>query len=204
MKRFALLALLVPTLIYGQKQKDPSEEEVKAAYLALPKVDGQNEWTGIVQVDTSLKKDDLYRNAKIFFANEFKSAKDVIQYDDRGEGRVVGKGNFHLEDGQSAVLVFCSEKRDVDFTLEIYCKDGKYKYRIYGISAECTVRVSGGSSPDNVNRENITFDAAYTRTLKGISKKMERRLFMAMNDEIQSTIADIKKAMAVKKSDDSF
>ena len=93
MKIFISL-LLLPGICFSQKQKDPSEDEIRSAYSALPKAEGQYEWAEVVQMDSSVKKDDLYRNAKLFFANEFKSAKDVIQYDDRGEGKVIGKGNL--------------------------------------------------------------------------------------------------------------
>lgn len=199
-----LFLILIPATVFSQKQKDLSDNEIKAAYAAIPKVDGQYEWSEVVQADSALKKDDLYRNAKVFFANEFKSAKDVIQYDDRGEGRVMGKGDFRLEDVQGAFLIVVSDKRYVNFTLEIMCKDGRYKYRIYGVSAECTKRASGGSSPDNVNNLTLSMDGAYAECNKGIVKKMDRRLFMATLGEIQSTIADLKKAMSVKKSEDSF
>ena len=33
----------------------------------------------------------LYRNAKLFFANISESSKDVLQYDDREEGKIIGK-----------------------------------------------------------------------------------------------------------------
>ena len=199
MKRLFVL-LLFP--LASIAQKTPSEEDCASAYKALPKIDGQYEWSEVIQVDTSLKKDDLYRNAKLFFANEFKSAKDVLQYDDRGEGKVVGKGNFFIEDLQSAFMVMFTDKRTVNFTLEIYCKDGRYKYRIYGINADCLIRASGGSSPDNVRSENISIEDAYLKCGKGMTKKMDRRLFMLMVAEINSTVNDIKKMMVSAKKDD--
>jgi len=191
---------MVPTIIYGQKQKDPSEDAVNAVYLALPKVDSQFEWTEIVQADSSLKKDDLYRNAKIFFANGLKSPEDVIQYDDAGERKVVGKGSFHLEDSQFSALFFYTDTREVNFTLEIYCIDGKYKYRIYNINAVCRI----GTSSSGSSKVTMTLDDAYNRCLKGVSKKMERRLFIDMIYDIQYTVDDVKKAMAVKKGNDAF
>jgi hypothetical protein len=204
MKRFAFLLLMIPAIVYGQKQKDPSEDAVNAVYLALPKVDSQFEWTEIVQADSLLKKDDLYRNAKIFFANELKSPEDVIQYDDPDARKVVGKGSFHLEDSQFAMLFSYTDSREVNFTLEIYCMDGKYKYRIYNINADCRIGTSSGRGPVNSTKLNMTLDDAYNRCLKGISKKMERRLFIDMIYDIQYTVDDVKKAMAVKKGNNAF
>lgn len=205
MKQMLLAALLIPVICAAQKQKDPSEKEVSATHASLPTVEDRYEWTEIIQTDTSLKKDDLYRNAKLFFTNEFKSAKDVIQYDDRNEGKVVGKGDFHIEDYQTVFLNFFSDKRNVNFTLEVYCKDGRYKYRIYGVNADCLLKATGSStSRDIVTTDNISLDGAYDKCSKGMTKKMDRRLFMATIYEIESTISDLKRGMTAKKSDDSF
>lgn len=195
-----LFTLLFPIIAIAQKT--PSEQDCAAAYKAIPRVDGHYEWSEVIQVDTLLKRDDLYRNAKTFFANEFKSAKDVLQYDDRGEGKVIGKGNFFIEDNQMVFMDMFSDKRTVNFTLEIYCKDGRYKYRIYAINCDFILRASGGSGPDNVTRDNISLDDAYQKCLKGMTKKMDRRLFMLMLAEINSTVADVKRAMASTKKDD--
>src|ERR1700685_53659 len=106
MKEFILL-LFLPVVCFSQKQKDkdPTDAEIKTLYQSLPKVDSQYEFTEVVQLDSSYKKDDLYRNAKLFFTDVFKSAKDVLQYDDREQGKIVGKGNFQLEDNQDVLLV---------------------------------------------------------------------------------------------------
>ena len=48
--------------------------------------------TNIVNVDSTLKKTNLYSNALSFFALEFKSANDVIQMKDQETGKIIGKG----------------------------------------------------------------------------------------------------------------
>lgn len=70
--------------------------------------------SNIMNVDSTLKKSILYSNALSFFALEFKSANDVIQMKDAETGKVIGKGIV--------------DKRQI--TIEITCKDGKYKYEI--------------------------------------------------------------------------
>jgi hypothetical protein len=71
--------------------------------------------SGIVTVDSTLKKQTLYSNALEFFALEFKSANNVIQMKDAETGKVIGKGLFF-------------DKREI--IVAITCKDGKYKYDI--------------------------------------------------------------------------
>src|SRR5450755_2029332 len=132
-----LFLLLIPVLGFSQdEKKDATEEEVLAAYSSLPKVDSQYEFTEVVQLDSTYKKDGLYRNAKLFFANAFKSSKDVLQYDERSEGKVIGKGTFQTTGHQNILMHSYTETRTNNFTLEISCKDGKYKYRIFGFSSD--------------------------------------------------------------------
>ena len=92
---------------YGQKQKEFTAETVKILYESIPKVEGKYEYTEVVQLDTTYKKDVLYKNSKLFFADAFKSAKDVLQYDDREEGKVIGKGNLSIEGGQAVFFNLC-------------------------------------------------------------------------------------------------
>jgi hypothetical protein len=186
------------------KRKDLSEDDIKVAYSSIPKIDGQYEYSEVIQLDSASTKDLLYQRAKLFFANEFKSAKDVIQYDDRGEGKVIGKGHFRIEDIQLIFLVAFTEKRDVNFTLEVFCKDGRYRYRIYGFNAEVTLRASGGSGPDNITHSEQSIDASYALTQKGSTKKMDRRLFSSTLFEIQRIAEDLKKAMATSTQSDNF
>lgn len=197
--------MLAPFFAKSQnKIKDPTEEDCKAVYNSLPRVDGNIEFTEVIQLDSSFSKDLLYRNAKLFFTNEFKSAKDVLQYDDRAEGKVIGKGNLQQEDFQMTFLVMFTQTRIVNFTLEIFCKDGKYKYRLYDIQIKGHSRASGGNTPDNVYSSDLSIQDAYTKTYKGSTKKMDRRLFVRMIGEINSTIADIKTSMCKTKSADDF
>jgi len=177
-------------------------EQVNAAYASLPKVDGEYEFTEVVQLDSTFTKDALYRNAKLFFANAFNSAKEVLQYDDRAEGKVIGKGNVQSVGYQMSFLVLFSETRTTNFTLEIFCKEGKYKYRIYSISSDVRTVASGGSSPDNVSNTVLTLDMAYTQTTKGVSKKMDRSLFFDTVSKLNGLADQIKQAMNKKSKDD--
>ncbi|HEY4154411.1 MAG TPA: DUF4468 domain-containing protein, partial [Puia sp.] len=147
------------------------------AYTSLPKIEGRYEFSEIIQLDSTYKKDDLYRNAKLFFTDAFKNAKEVLQYDDRQEGKVIGKGNLQNNAYQVVFLAVYSEKRTTNFTLEIFCKDGKYRYRIYGIDSDFATTVSGGNTPDRITTGSVDLDEAYNETVKGSLKKLNRKLF---------------------------
>jgi len=53
--------------------------------------DGRIVYEGIVETP-NLAKMDLYNNAKQWFVDYFNSSKDVIQNEDKDQGRIIGKG----------------------------------------------------------------------------------------------------------------
>ena len=205
MHRLLLTLLLLPVMAFSQEEKtDATAEEVGLAYDTLPKVDGQYEFTEVIQLDSSYKKDMLYRNAKLFFANISKSAKDVLQYDDREEGKVIGKGTIQVTGHQSILLNAFSETRTTTFTLEVSCKDGKYKYRMFGFSADYSYGESDKRKPERITTGTLTVDQAYARSEKGGTKKMERNIFMNTLTEIRLMQDHLKEFMRKKPSKDDF
>ena len=157
---------------------------------------GSVEISSIVYVDTSSRKDDLYRNAKFFFTDYFKSAKDVIQYDDRGEGKVIGKGLFKITENST----FFEGVWDVYFTTEITCKDGKFKYKIY----DASIVEDRPNSKYNDGITHLTVKEAFERTHKGMEKKAYTRLLSKMCSEFDTMILEIKKDMGKKVGKDDF
>lgn len=199
------LILTVFTIFsYGQKEKEITEEAVRLLYNSIPKVDGVYEYAEVVQLDSTYKKELLYKNSKLFFANVFKSAKDVLQYDDRDEGKVIGKGNFNIEGGQIVFLTSVTEKWRVNFSLEIFAKHGRYRYRIYDFNIDSRRVASGGNTPDNITNRELSIDDAYKETLTGITKKMNRKMFAELPDRINQIISEIKVYMSKKQSKSDF
>ena len=80
---------------------------------------GEIVYSGVVNVD-SINSKELYVRAHEWFANTFKSAKDVIQLDDKEAGEIVGKGGFEVHENVMIV--------HVEFTAKIETKNEKYKY----------------------------------------------------------------------------
>lgn len=83
-KNLTTLFLLLTISSFGQDQK---------LLDILPMKDGKVVYTGIIQVD-STDKSKLYNKVKKWFVEQYKSAKDVIQLDDKENGEVIGKGYF--------------------------------------------------------------------------------------------------------------
>ena len=75
--------------------------------------------------DSTMSKDKIFDKVHEWFALRFVSANDVIQLNDKENGKMIGKGNFKVS--PKNVYGVVSEMGRVDFTLTVLCKDGKYK-----------------------------------------------------------------------------
>lgn len=168
----------------------------------IPKVNGEYEYQDIVILDSTYKKDDLYRNAKLYFVDNYKSAKDVIQYDDKEQGKIIVKGFLNLKDYQDNFLTIIEYEWDVYYSTEITGKDGKYKYRIYNIHIKQTIK----RDKEYPSTEDMSIDEAYRQTQKFGLKKVTRRLCDKMVYRFNSSIETLKTYMAKKQplSKDDF
>ncbi|HEV3222482.1 MAG TPA: DUF4468 domain-containing protein [Puia sp.] len=200
--RCLLFLFLLPTICYSQTDlKEITEEQVKSAYDSLPIVDSQYQFIEVVQLDPSFSQGDLYKNAKLFFANAFRISNNNLSYDDREEGKLIGKGSFQINGSQKVLFTSVSETRTTSFNLEIFCKDGKYRYRIYNIYTDYLKKTNKGGSYDRIESGDASLEKAYTLTENGSTKKMNRNLFYNTIAEIKNTQALIKQYMSKKPTD---
>jgi len=96
----------------------------------LPLQDSIVTYSGVVQVD-SADMNTLYLRAKKWFVMTYKSAKDVIQLDDKENGEITGKGDFKIE--------YYNLAPNISHTISIFVKDGRYKYVITQFSYSDTL-----------------------------------------------------------------
>lgn len=113
----------------------------------LPLKDGKVTYTNVVQVD-STSKAELYKRAKRWFIETYKSGKDVIQLEDKENGEIVGKGFFKET---WTVTFYAGQSINVWQTIKIQTKDGRYKYEIYDFRMKYFVSASQYTSASNVD-----------------------------------------------------
>lgn len=174
---------------------------VSAQNDSIPKVDGQYEYSEVVNLDTSYTRDKLYKNAKVYFVNAYKSANDVIQYDEKEEGKIIGKGFMELKGSQAVLLSVWYQTWKVNFSTEIFCKDGKYRYRIYAINIKEFAEFSDGTTKNT----SLNIDDVIANCKKGPLKKCYNKFYKDLVISFKETTEDIKKNMAklqVKTNDD--
>jgi hypothetical protein len=91
-------------------------------------------YTGVVQVP-GVSQAELYTRAKLWFANTFKSATEVVQADEKEAGIVQGRGWAPIS------VHFIGPKRPTTNlrmwqTIKIMVKEGRYRYEITNLESE--------------------------------------------------------------------
>jgi hypothetical protein len=137
----------------------------------LHEKDGEIMYTGVVQVDSSLTKAELFNRAKAWIATEYRSANAVIQMEDKDAGILIGKGIFVVSWSTTLIKNLST---NVPHTIKLLFKDGKYKYEI----TDLLYKDDSGRSLD-LRRS-------------GVSKKF----LYAVNEEVLSTIRSLESAMS--------
>lgn len=80
-------------------------------------------YSKVIQVDSATSAD-LYGRARSWFADTYNNAKEVIQLDDKENGKIIGKGSIQYSNS-----TFSGNTTGyVKYTLTIEVKDGRYKY----------------------------------------------------------------------------
>jgi hypothetical protein len=164
----------------------------------LPKDEnGQLCYSEVVYVD-SLKKNQLYLNAKQFFNDSFSTVKDVIHSDDNESAVVTGRV-FNFVPIESNPT-FKDMPEQMWYTLKIHCKDGRYKYEIYDISFNS---IDPKVHPTIYAKDY--FDKEYYFKNNGTTPKgTPYRYKISMENAFQSIIYLIKSSMSKSDSKNNW
>lgn len=105
MKKIILFLLLLPMVVFSQQ---PLE------YVEVKEVDG-------------MTKDQLFKNARMWVNDNFKSGKDVIQIQDKESGEITGNAIAMVRCEFRSTLMF-KYAAEVHFSFKLLIKERKYKY----------------------------------------------------------------------------
>ena len=84
------------------------------------------QFTDVVKVKSSLTAKQLYANAKIWFTDTYKDAREVILLDDPENYILLGRGVMRYS---SKIFVGGTGREGwIMYDIKIMCKDGRYKY----------------------------------------------------------------------------
>lgn len=159
-------------------------------------------YTEVVTVD-SASPADLYSRAREWFAKTYKSSKNVLQMDDKDAGKLVGNALLQV---YYKALGAQHDGGNINYTISIYLKDGRYKYEITDMYHTGPI-TSAGKQKDYGPLELFVNDQ---RTYPFMSKKAVQKIsnsYLAQVDEymnslISSLKADMRKASGAGNKND--
>lgn len=176
------LFLSLSQLTYSQKQTiDPDTKLIT--------------YTEVVEV-AGVSKDELYLRANTWLSRAFKSAKAVIDVQDKEAGKIIAKGNI------SAIiktpLVGKQEAGTINITITLQTKDGKYKYTVDNLQHSKPIGTPGSWVSIGPLEQEKAKAGMMMRPSQGEWKDLKEDAFKT----IEEMVADLKKAMG--KADKDF
>lgn len=148
-------------------------------------------FTEVVKVDSNITKDELYKRARLWYADAFKNSKEVLQISDKESGELVGKALFSYYSnyftGSGATI------GSVKYTIKIYVKNGRYKYEITDFVHEA---YRTNERPKNIGLiMSDTFVHLGFIGGKSIDKKIWNELKEDCDEEARVLISNLKEYM---------
>lgn len=148
-------------------------------------------YTEVVQVP-GVSQAELYARAKLWFANTFKSAKDVVQAEDKDAGIIQGTGFQDI----TVVSMGLPVREKLWYTIKIALKEGRYKYNITDF------RVQNYPSQYNLNPGEPVAAESYINTdqkkgtLLSVARSARRELALAGTAMTSSITTSMSKPAA--------
>ena len=151
------------------------------AQTELPLTDGKVNYSEVVE--TSKKsKEQLYKNAKAWYEENFKAANTILK-DDKAAGEIAAKGLVKLYK--------TGGKKDIGsihYVVSVSVKEGKYKYSITDlVHKDATSTNASGGKLENEEPRCGT---------KNLSMKAWEEVKMMADEEIKKIAEELKKTMA--------
>ncbi len=141
----------------------------------------QNNFQWEIIDSCSKSKEQIYSETKMFIANMWKSAQNVIQNDDKEAGMILIKcSSYQLINYRLGNYTW-----GFDYTVAFYMKNNKFKINLYN--------VIGSSAPSQTPLMQIDYYRGYNKTLQ--SEKQYLQICSQLKLELQSIIDDYIKEM---------
>ena len=184
MKHFLLAFALFLTapLLHAQK----ANEADTAPTLPIDSETHLIAYTSVKEIPDATKEE-LYARGKVYFANAFKSAQNVIQADDREAGLVIGKAWQQVYISSLGLSI----PMKLWYTVKLAFKDGRYRYDVTDFMLEASPsRYNYNPSP--IAAERFTSLAKKDGTPTGMASKHIR----ALDEAAHATITGLEASMS--------
>lgn len=198
MKKIKNLMLFSSFIVFSVSNAFGQKETPR---LPIDSLTNKITYSEVVSVDSLDSKQVLFSRAREWFARTYKSSIDVIQMEDKENGKIVGKALmqvFHKALGTNFPSGY------INYTISIYIKDGRYKYEVTNFHHTGQLVSGGNRIPDYGICEKMI--KTTDKTMGKSHQKMYNYYLSQMDDRIEDLISDLKtfmitKAITTKKED---
>ncbi|MCG3164769.1 MAG: hypothetical protein POELPBGB_00528 [Bacteroidia bacterium] len=184
---FSMIFIASNNIAYAQKSK---KEDKKAGEQneAPPRdsVTGDFKYQEVVQLDTSITKEEIFNKAKNFLLKRYISTSELLQLADIDKGEIIIKvSDLYPEIGRAWI-----QDNKVEYTVTIEVKEGKYRYTF----------------DDFIHRYLIgKYTTLEVRPLEKTFNVYEKQMWKATHETVSKTIIELKEAIERKsKPDDDW
>ncbi|AZA91192.1 Uncharacterised protein [Chryseobacterium nakagawai] len=143
------------------------------------------QYEGVVKVDSLTTKEELYNRARSWFADTYKSEKDVMSITDKDLGEISGNGAIRFEPKTFYFGSMCA-RGWIMYKINIYIKEGRYKYNFHTFIHEGTRCPGGGGLVSfgllTSDKEHKTESNKGWREVKEVVNKHMEDLIKSLNE----------------------
>ncbi len=191
MKKILLSAILLLVSMVSFSQSEYTDQllsQIQNQY----EIDGQGNLTHIeiVEVDSTLSKEDLYIRALSYFAYTYGSSQSVIQVQDKERGLIIGKGLY--DNVYTGYPFMGTIKNKAWHILTIDIRDGKYKITMTLTNYDSDYYDGNGRF---VSTSNLLISTQYPIDPNGKSKTVFGKTFYHLHIRSEESIERLKNAM---------
>ncbi len=173
MKRFSILIMAsILTGCLGVSGMTPTKQPM-------------SEISKVIEVPNK-SKDQIFENSKIWVAQSFRSANNVIQYQDKSTGSIIGKGNIQYPcEGFTDCGAFGADR--VNFTIKIDTKDAKARVVISDITRTSLTRIQGAQNINMGKEFPITIIEQQNRIAKKMDEIVDQYKLAITSSQLQNS-----------------
>lgn len=147
----------------------------------------------VVKVDSTITAAQLHANARRWFVDAFKDAKEVVQFDDPATNTIVGKGSFKYE--TTIFLANVGRQGHMRFTLEVACKNGRYRVKFSDFTHEALnglglIRADNDLCGDGPSYRNLNGDPT-----KFLTRVCNEEVWPQIHETEERLLASLRAAM---------
>lgn len=146
----------------------------------------------VVQAE-GLTAKQLYDNALIWAANEYKSSNDVIQVKDPENFVILGKGAYKYK--PDFFMAHVPAIGWIRHTFKITCKDGRYKYEFYDFNHEGSNNSYGQNGTIGILNDGDKYTGNSEALDRGYRNRTNKDAVKQSKNFVQLEIKSLKEAM---------